>query len=120
MSDDVKLDLLPFNTESFFGFLLNISGFCLDEPVQLLRAFHDIPAPVVIELKSGVVVFSVVDRPGLAQSLIPVSAHPQGLQNIVVGIEFERETQKIKNDPVQRTCRLYVVLQFLQFFCRVP
>ena len=38
---------------------------------------------------------SVIDNAGLTESLVEIAAHAQGGQDIVIGIEFHRKTDKI-------------------------
>ena len=68
MGDDIKFDLLQFNTKPLFGFLLDILRSCLYEMIQFLGAFDNIPAPVISELKACVMIFSIVDSPAMPSS----------------------------------------------------
>ena len=79
MCDHVESDRLVVATHT-----PDIGRILIQEAAEPGRVFHQIASPVVVELETGVVLFSVVHRAGLSQLRVPVPADAERGENVNV------------------------------------
>ncbi len=72
MGHNIKLYVQILNTETLLNLFLNVSFFLNNKSMEGVRAFDNIPAPVIVELKAGKMSVPIVDEAGFTQILIPI------------------------------------------------
>ena len=111
MTHDIELQIRPIDSVPTHDLRANVGLLLYDETIQSLRVFDVVAPPVVIELKAREVLVSPIDLSRRREILVSVAAGAQGLENVEVGLQIDRDAQHLEPDPLENTGRLDIVEQ---------